>query len=124
MSDIKEKFGTDWIGTGSGQSADEDRPRSGASTKTRGTDDDPAYGTGTGEKVNPAFLTLGKQMIRFLRRTQDVDKLYNLADKMMLGPDDLAPVVEWLARNYYIRVVPDSYGNHEIRLTGRASELA
>jgi len=120
MSDIKERFGTGWIGTGSGPSTEDDRPR-GNVVQERA---EPSYETGTARGANPAFQTLGKQMIRFLREKGEVDNLYSLADKMKLGPDDLEPVVEWLAKNYYIRVEPDpKFGNHEIRLTGRAGEL-
>jgi hypothetical protein len=110
MSDIKEKFGTGWIGTGSGSSQ-----RGG--TSSSGV---PRFGSA---EANQTYLTLGKQMVRFLKEIDGVDKLYNLADKMKLGPDDLEPVVEWLANNYYIRVLPDRFGNHEIRLTGKAGEL-
>jgi len=129
MSDIKEKFGTGWIGTGTGGATEDEPPRS----SRRNEVDDPShsgdrgqgFGFATGRGDKPAFVTLSKQMIRLLRETGEVDRLYNLADKMKLGPDDLEPVVEWLAKNYYIRVEPDTkFGNHEIRLTGRASDLA
>ncbi|MDX6496998.1 MAG: hypothetical protein QOG23_258 [Blastocatellia bacterium] len=53
-----------------------------------------------------------------------VDKLYSLADKMKLEPQDLGPVVEWLANNYYVRVELGQFGNHELRLTDKAKELS
>lgn len=141
MSDIKERFGTSWISSGSSKATedvsrsdrdvDADRLLGGKRSdfeppgSRSGIEDRSSYDPSAGKGANPAFLTLGKQMIRFLRGTNDVDRLYSLADKMKLGPDDLEPVVEWLAKNYYIRVEPDNkFGNHEIRLTGRAVELA
>ena len=105
--DIKEKFGTGWIGTGSGSSA------ANASGGRSGWNDEP----------NAAFLTLGKQIVRFVIDSNGVEKLYGLADKMKLQPQDIGPVVEWLAKNYFVRVEPDQFGNHEISLTDKAKEL-
>ena len=117
MSSIKDKFGTDWIGN-----------RSGGASQTRGaitgSGDPDSFGGGRGlNEANQAFVTLGKQICRLLVDTNGVDKLYNLADKMKLAPQDIEPVVGWMANLYYIRVEPDKYGNHEIRLTEKANEL-
>jgi hypothetical protein len=108
MSSIKDKFGTDWIST----------PLGGAS-QTRGV----VSGSGDQREANHAFLTLGKQIYRLLKDTGGGDKLYNLAGKMKLEPQDIEPVVAWMASLYYIRVEPDKYGNHDIQLTSKASEL-
>ena len=66
---------------------------------------------------------MAEQTIHSLVETDGVDKLYNLADKMKLEPQVLESVVEWLAKHYYIRVSPDRFGDHEIRVTERAKEL-
>lgn len=110
---IREKFGTAWISKGSGGS------RSGQDSDRQDSDRPGALEGRTTE----AFLTLGKQMVRILNETNGVDRLDNVAKKMMLEAGDLDPVVEWLARNYYVRVSPDKFGNHEIRLASRAKEL-
>lgn len=103
--DIKEKFGTGWIGSSPVQ-----RSPGGAIGDLRRQGDE-------------ASRTLGKQLIRFINDSGGEEKLNNLADKMKLGAQDVAPVVEWLANNYYVRVEVDQYGNHTIRLTERAKEL-
>ncbi|HKR62047.1 MAG TPA: hypothetical protein VJS64_20330 [Pyrinomonadaceae bacterium] len=107
--DIKEKFGTGWIGTSSASGVKPSIGRSG-------------YISDRSEQ-NVAFLTLGKQIVRFMMDAGGTDKFYSLADKMKIEPQDLSEVVEWLANNYYIRVEPEQFGNHEIRLTDRAKEL-
>jgi hypothetical protein len=109
-SDIKEKFGTGWIGTSSASGAKPSIGRSGYISDWKG-------------EQNSAFLTLGKQIVRFMKDSGGAEKLYSLADKMKLEPQDLSQVVEWLANNYYVRVEPEQFGNHEIRLTDRANEL-
>jgi hypothetical protein len=103
--DIKEKFGTGWIGGGSVQ-----RSPGGAIGDLRRRGDE-------------AFLAFGKQLIRFINDSGGVDKLLNVAEKMKLDPQDVAPVVEWLANNYYVRVETEQFGNHTIRSTERAKEL-
>lgn len=103
--DIKEKFGTGWIGSGP-----VDRSPGGAIGDLRRRGDE-------------AFLTLGKQLIRFINDSGGADKLFNLAEKMKLEPQDVAPVVEWLANNYYVRVEVEQFGDHTIRSTARAKEL-
>jgi hypothetical protein len=108
--DIKEKFGTGWIGHRSGSEVQ---------SSSRSTSPNP-----WGDEPNAAFLTLGKQIIRFMLDSNGVDKLYSLADKMKLEPQDLGPVVEWLANNYYVRVELGQFGNHELRLTDKAKELS
>jgi hypothetical protein len=103
--DIKEKFGTGWIGGGP-----EERS-SGAIGAFR-------------RQADQTFLTLGKQMVRFLDDSEGKeDRLLNLASKMKLEPQVVAEVVEWLANNYYVQVEVDKFGNHTIRLTERAKEL-
>ncbi|HEX8136312.1 MAG TPA: hypothetical protein VF544_01855 [Pyrinomonadaceae bacterium] len=114
MVDIKEKFGTDWISGGSISRAA--RPQ---------TKDDIASlpGVRGGRETNPAFVTIGKRIVRLLADMEGVARLYNVADRMQMEPADLAPVAEWMAKSYYIRVEPDTYGNHLMQLTGRAKEL-
>lgn len=114
MVDIKEKFGTDWISSGGRPSA-----LAGASLKSASVPDN---GPGL-SAANPAFVTIGKRIVRLLADTEGAARLYNVADRMQMEPADLAPVAEWMAQNYYIRVEPDTYGNHLMQLTGRAKEL-
>src|SRR5436190_1591225 len=121
-SDIREKFGTGWIGTGSG-SADERRGIDRMDSDRTGGNRSSSIGGSWGDVSNPAFLTLGKQMIRFMSDSNGEDRLLSLASKMKLEPQDLSPVVEWLANNYYVRVEADQFGDHMIRLTSRAKEL-
>jgi hypothetical protein len=127
---IKDKFGTGWISRG-GSSEDSRASRaagSGDREEFRGRSDAEAKSSaGSAFKMsgtNPVFLMLGKQMIRFLNDTAGTDRLDNLAEKMKLEPGELQESTEWLASNYYIRVIPDKFGNHEIRLTERAKELS
>ena len=103
--DIKEKFGTGWIGGGPVE-----RSSGGAIGDLRRRGDE-------------AFLTLGKQLIRFIDDSGGAEKLFNLAEKMKLEPQDVEPVVGWLANNYYVRVEVDKYGDHTISSTARAKEL-
>jgi hypothetical protein len=113
MGDIKEKFGTDWIrGSGYGLPGDPNRGLG-----------DIGIGGGSAREANPAFVTMGKRIVRLLADTEGAARLYNVADRMQMEPADLAPVAEWMAKNYYIRVEPDTYGNHLMQLTGRAKEL-
>lgn len=103
--DIKEKFGTGWIGGGS------ERSPGGAIGDLR-------------RQGDQAFLTLGKQVVRFMSDSKEKeDRLKSLSAKMKLAPQDLSPVVEWLANNYYVEVDVEQFGNHTIRLTERAKEL-
>ena len=106
--DIKERFGTGWIGTGSGSQASQ--TRSGSSS-------------GWGDDPNAAVVTLGKQVVRYLAESSGIDRMYSLADRMKLQPQDLSPVIEWLANNYYVRVETEQFGNHSISLTDKAKEL-
>ncbi len=129
--DIKDKFGTDWIGRATRVRGD--RPEADERAGSERSDaDNPARGSSgsgsgsgfrSGNEENQVFLMLGKQIIRFLAETGGVDKLDNLAGKMKLEAGDLEGVVEWMASNYYIRVIPDKFGNHQILLTGKANEL-
>jgi len=114
MGDIKEKFGTDWISGGSISRA--------ASPQTR---DDIASSPDIrgGREAKLAFVTVGKRIVRLLADMDGVARIYDVADRMEMEPADLAPVAEWMAKSYYIRVEPDTYGNHVMQLTGRAKEL-
>lgn len=114
MGNIKEKFGTDWISGGGGTR--------GANPQAKGYND-PSPNAGIVGEGNPAFVTMGKRIVRFLADMDGAARLYNVADRMQMEPADLAPVAEWMAKNYYIRVEPDTYGNHLMQLTGRAKEL-
>jgi hypothetical protein len=120
---IKEKFGTGWIGRGTTARGKADAADESASSEAAPSR---SGSVGSGSRAaasDSVFLMLGKQMIRFLEDAGGVDRLDSLAEKMRLEAGDLQDCVEWLASNYYIRVIPEKFGNHEIRLTEKAKEL-
>jgi|ERR1051325_10880560 len=131
--DIREKFGTSWIGASS-PSAAANGPNlpeieiPAAPLEPSALElTTPAAATPSGSP-SPSDATdickiLARAMIRSLQQTNGVDTVYNIADRLQRGPEELAPVVEWLAMNYYIRVHEGKFGNHELRLTDRANEL-